>query len=301
MTNAALTDAQRLLKRHGWSLEAAIGEFYSDPAAQARAANGGNSKRRREAQAQLEALFSSYADEDGEINIEGTQRYFADLDVALDDVLVLPLCYYLGAPSMGRFTRDGFVAGWLTLDAADTLESQKAVLPALRRDFQTDAQAKPIVSLDPSGTVKPPSNNGLYSKVYEFTFTFARPEGQKSLGTSSRLPHTGTWTDTMPDLDSAIAFWELIMPYSPTFTGNGGTFTPGQLAMWIEFLRSKTKGRAVSKDSWNLFLEFTADIDQHFSNHDEMGAWPSVIDDFVAYAKEETEAGRGPATKMDTS
>lgn len=154
---------------------------------------GVSSKRRREAQNRLEAQFVSYSDLDGrEITIEGTQRYFEDLGVALDDVLILPLCYYLGAPLMGKFTRQGWVAGWLTLDVADTLELQKQALPTLRNEFDSDAPARPIVALADKGSeagkkASTPSLSsapaGLFKKVYEFTFGFARPEGQKSLGT----------------------------------------------------------------------------------------------------------------------
>ena len=48
------------------------------------------------------------------------------------------------------------------------------------------------------------------------------------------------------------------------------------------------------------FLDFTDEIDPEFKTHDEDGAWPSTIDDFVAWAREEIEAGRGPDA-MDES
>ena len=39
-------------------------------------------------------------------------RYLTDLGVKLDEVVVLAILTELGAPTMGEFTRDGFVTGW---------------------------------------------------------------------------------------------------------------------------------------------------------------------------------------------
>ena len=39
-------------------------------------------------------------------------RYLTDLGVKLDEVVVLAVLTELGAPTMGEFTRDGFISGW---------------------------------------------------------------------------------------------------------------------------------------------------------------------------------------------
>lgn len=39
-------------------------------------------------------------------------RYLTDLGVKLDEVVVLAVLTELGAPTMGEFTRDGFINGW---------------------------------------------------------------------------------------------------------------------------------------------------------------------------------------------
>ncbi|KWU44285.1 defective in Cullin neddylation protein 1 [Rhodotorula sp. JG-1b] len=101
-----------------------------------------------------------------------------------------------------------------------------------------------------------------FRKVYIFAFDYAKTEGQKSL-----------------QFEIAQELWNLLIPLDPA-----SSFPPEHLAMWITFLTEKG-GRAVSKDSWNLFLDFTRTIDPAFKQYDEDAAWPSVIDDFVEYAR----------------
>ena len=50
--------------------------------------------------------------EPDKIGIEGSMRYLSDLGVKLDEVVVLAILTELGAPTMGEFTREGFVNGW---------------------------------------------------------------------------------------------------------------------------------------------------------------------------------------------
>ena len=49
------------------------------------------------------------------IEVEGSMRYFADLQVNLDDVVALAIAEALSAPTLGEFTREGFVQGWKSL------------------------------------------------------------------------------------------------------------------------------------------------------------------------------------------
>lgn len=42
-------------------------------------------------------------------------RYMADLQVNLDEVATLAVAEALAAPTMGEFTREGFVQGWKSL------------------------------------------------------------------------------------------------------------------------------------------------------------------------------------------
>ena len=59
-----------------------------------------------------QCLPENVAEEPDKIGIEGSMRYLTDLGVKLDEVVVLAILTELGAPTMGEFTREGFVSGW---------------------------------------------------------------------------------------------------------------------------------------------------------------------------------------------
>lgn len=52
-------------------------------------------------------------EEPDKIGVEGSMKYLQDLGIKLDEVVVLAVLTELDAPTMGEFTRDGFVDGWL--------------------------------------------------------------------------------------------------------------------------------------------------------------------------------------------
>lgn len=99
-------------------------------------------------------------------------------------------------------------------------------------------------------------NTNLFKDLYQFTFNYAKNSQQKSL-----------------DLELAIAYWNILLKSRFRF-----------LDLWIEFL-TETHKRAITRDTWNLLLDFSLMIDDNMSNYDEEGAWPVLIDEFVEYAR----------------
>ena len=193
---------------------------------------------------------------------------------------VLPLSYYLDAPSLGHFTRAGFTEGWLRLGLgpalvgrpapAEVLEQMRRAVPAIDEAFRTNGPVLP-----PRTPGQGASKKGLYTTVYEYTFVFARSEGQKNL-----------------PVDVAPTFWDLLVPYAPSYDGEGTrgappSFSARQYALWKQFLTEAANVRIISKDTWTQFLEFTQEIDPHFATHDFDAAWPSLIDEFVEWARKQ--------------
>ncbi|KAJ3388854.1 DCN1-like protein 1 [Entophlyctis sp. JEL0112] len=93
-----------------------------------------------------------------------------------------------------------------------------------------------------------------FRDIYTFTFNFAKAENQKSLA-----------------LETAVGFWQLLFSEKYKF-----------IDLWIEFLESHKN--AISKDTWNQFLDFTVKYPSGFDGYDEDGAWPLLIDEFVEFA-----------------
>lgn len=48
------------------------------------------------------------------IGIEGAMKYLGDIQVDLDEVCCFGIAELLKSPSMGEFTREGFIEGWRT-------------------------------------------------------------------------------------------------------------------------------------------------------------------------------------------
>uniref|UniRef100_A0A096MB44 DCN1-like protein n=1 Tax=Poecilia formosa TaxID=48698 RepID=A0A096MB44_POEFO len=105
-----------------------------------------------------------------------------------------------------------------------------------------------------------------FKDLYRFTFQFGldADEGQRSL-----------------QRDIAIALWRLV------FTQD----TPPVLDRWLDFLAENPSGvRGISRDTWNMFLNFTQAIGPDLSNYSEDEAWPSLFDTFVEWELERRKA-----------
>lgn len=67
-------------------------------------------------------------DSPDEIGINGAMKYFGDLQVRLDEVACLAVAELLRSPSMGEFTREGFVEGWRGTTESASLKSVHSAL-----------------------------------------------------------------------------------------------------------------------------------------------------------------------------
>lgn len=101
-----------------------------------------------------------------------------------------------------------------------------------------------------------------FKDLYRFTFQFGldAEQGQRSLQRSI-----------------AVALWRLVFTLD----------TPPLLEHWLDFLSENPCAvRGISRDTWNMFLNFTQSIGQDLSNYSEDEAWPSLFDSFVEWETE---------------
>uniref|UniRef100_UPI00358E44C8 DCN1-like protein 3 n=1 Tax=Myxine glutinosa TaxID=7769 RepID=UPI00358E44C8 len=96
-----------------------------------------------------------------------------------------------------------------------------------------------------------------FKELYRFTFQFGLDvdEGQRALPREMALP-----------------LWRLVFSQHP----------PPILECWLDFLSANpTSIRGISRDTWNMFLNFTQAIGSDLDGYSEDEAWPSLFDAFV--------------------
>lgn len=95
-----------------------------------------------------------------------------------------------------------------------------------------------------------------FKDFYHFVFNYCKPPDQKSM-----------------ENEVACALWPMLLPKYK------------HMKLWTDFISDEYR-KAISRDTWDLFLDFVRETDDTFSNYDELAAWPVAIDDYVIYAKE---------------
>lgn len=97
----------------------------------------------------------------------------------------------------------------------------------------------------------------LFKEVYKFTFNFAKDAGKRSL-----------------DFENAKALWEILLAKKFPF-----------LSEWLEYLDTLAEKNDISKDTWNMLIEFHQLTQGDINKYVDDGAWPVIIDEFVEWLK----------------
>jgi len=107
------------------------------------------------------------------------------------------------------------------------------------------------------------ADEATFRGVYTYAFGFGLEKGAKAMVA-----------------DTAQALWQLLLP---------GRWAAAEA--WLSYVAGVKGLKAVSKDTWMQLLEFSRKIKADFSDYDEDGAWPTLIDDFVEQARGTGEKG----------
>ena len=208
--------------------------------------------------ATLTIMFNKFRDDPvnapDEINIPGITALLNEMEIGLDDVGSFVFCELVQSPSLGKVMRNAFIVGCMGVEANS--------VPKLRNVIY---QRREQLATDPF----------LFKRIYNHVFTLGRVAPQKVV-----------------QLDIATEFWRVLFT-SPSMEWRSPE-SPW-LDWWLEFVNNKVSN-SISKDLWQQTLAFAEATleDDTLGFWDEMGSWPTVIDDFAKWVKVTKRGERGP-------
>jgi len=230
----------------------------------------------------VQSLFKVYADRDDAdtISPENFERLCTDAGISMDGPMPLILLWLLDAQELGTIKRDKW-----TKAMQDSQISSPPILKIFLDDMeQLLLTNKPSIPQPPAPSIKgnkkstafPPYDRTQYysyaqdrgaafGKLYSALFTIAKSGQSRNI-----------------DIEIAKAFWSvLLVPQYPIITEV------------VEYITEKGTYKAVNKDVWSMMLEFCKTVNPDLDNFEADGAWPTLIDDFVAWKQE--RSGKKPA------
>ena len=102
------------------------------------------------------------------------------------------------------------------------------------------------------------SDPSKFKPIYLFVFLFSREPGSRNL-----------------PMDVAVQQWRLLLSSRFPIIEN-----------WISFLENRDKKYDISKDTWDMLLDFLEGYERSgLESYDPFGSWPVLIDEFVEELK----------------
>ncbi|KAI0476634.1 Cullin binding-domain-containing protein [Xylaria cf. heliscus] len=251
ITGASDRTASRYLKNSSYKLNEAVDAYFQT--------NGGGSGTTAGAgnrDTQLNQLFDSLRNEQEDsknsLGAGSAMSYLQSIGVGLEDASLFLAVELLQAPSIGEIPRTGFVNGWKDAGVEAKSEAQAAHLKYL------------------AGLMT--KERDLFRRVYRYAFVAGKESDQRALS-----------------LDMALLYWDTLFK-KPGQSWIGSSTRINWLNEWKTFLEENWK-RSVNRDMWNQTLEFAFKSidDESLDFWSEDGAWPGVIDEFVAWYKRKSE------------
>ncbi|RLV94995.1 Defective in cullin neddylation protein 1 [Spathaspora sp. JA1] len=264
LTGVTSQSAQRFVENANYNLEIALDNYYSRSSSPAVTTTTSDGPRKYDKR--LVSLFSKYKEDEKHIGIDGTISYLEDLSISPEDPLALTIAYFLKAPRVGVFTRDSFITIWQHYSCFSIVQ-MKSVIGLVHKDILSPSEDKKYTDVFDG---KPLTLKGMY----EFTFEFLKEvENQRVL-----------------DVDTCIDYWKLFMPMILQSTkAKVAKQVEVRLDQWYKFLHEDYK-KPISFDGWCQFYLFVQDIiindPEGFTNYDEMQSWPSVMDEYIEYLRD---------------
>jgi DCN1-like protein 4/5 len=243
-------------------------------------------------QQRAQALFKSFADNDNPdvIGPEGVEKLCTEAGIPLDGAQSLILAWQFKAQEMAKLSR----SEWLQGTEALRISSLPVLAMALKElddlvvhDKQPITPVSSLSSLKKRGAIdsQEPYNRTRYSQyasnrntafteLYQFCFTLAKPPHSRNI-----------------DIETAMALWSVLLALRYPITTELIEFLNVSLALYVSTpypnpQQESGSYKGANKDIWNMVYEFCQTVNEEFSNYEVDGAWPTMLDDFVAWKRD---------------
>ncbi|KAJ8495571.1 hypothetical protein ONZ45_g12807 [Pleurotus djamor] len=212
------------------------------------------------------ATFKHYADQDDPdvIGPEGFSKLCEDAGIPMEGVKTLLMAWQMNTSEMGKITKEEWTKGTEKLKVA-SLDKLVIVVsdldnlliqgqPPLKRPAASKASHEPY---DRSSYWQYASDTKTaFQSLYSFCFSFAK-------------------TPQSRNIEMEAPFWTVLL--SPQYP---------IIEEIVQYINDKGSYKAVNKDLWSMTLDFCRTVQPDLTGYDADGAWPTLIDEFVAWKKE---------------
>ncbi|KAJ3981805.1 Cullin binding-domain-containing protein [Lentinula detonsa] len=209
-------------------------------------------------------LFQKYADPDDPpaIGPAGLEQLCNEAVIPMDGAMPLILAWQLDAKEMGKFTKDEWLKGTSKLKISSlpplvtALSDLDNLLILSKSPVKSNSKTDPY---DRETYVNYTKNiKGAYHGLYMFCFKLAKPEQSRNI-----------------DMETSMALWSVILcPKYPV------------MKEVLEFIaENENVYKATNKDLWTMMFEFCETVKPDMQDYETDGAWPTLLDDFVAWKK----------------
>ncbi|KAF9533520.1 Cullin binding-domain-containing protein, partial [Crepidotus variabilis] len=217
-------------------------------------------------------LFNTYADPDASDTIgpDGFQQLCEDAGMPMEGARPLIFAWQTDSPEMGKITKDEWVKTMSTFKIASMPGISIAMSELEELLFTEKAPKNAGKDYDKAAfNVHAANPKAAFQKLYMFSFSLVKPEQSKNI-----------------DMETSVAFWTaLLVPKYPL------------MSEIIDFINEhKGSYKATNKDLWSMMLEFCETVKPTLQDYEADGAWPTLLDDFVAWKT--SQPANGNANKM---
>jgi len=281
---------QRLMETCNYDINAAMDEYYSNShkyeapkksRKTTKASNSSKSGTRSSSSDPTDKFFKKYEDKECRANkniitVDGVIQLCEDLDLDPSSREILILAWQCACSAQANITKDEFKSGMSKIFDHNLQKSS----------LTTDNISAKLTEINQ--VMDTPDQKLNFKSLYEFTFRYGKDPKQKSL-----------------DIEDAIEYWKMLFSVKGNYDNDmayDGQFPNFPLfENFLTFLkesmvREEKPLKFITKDQWCQLLEFASNCSKNIREHNELSAWPVLIDEYVAWYKK-----GGSSSVMDIS